>query len=151
MIVNIMTTAIAMEVLLIEDNHDDAQLISIALKDSTILINLNVVEDGIEAMAFLLKQDKYALAPCPDLVLLDLDLPKKDGWSVLTEIKTNVNLRRIPVVILTTSPSKEDMIKAYDLAASSYIIKPVDFEQWMEIIQVIKNFWFVTVKLPPKP
>ncbi|MBH8553901.1 response regulator [Nostocaceae cyanobacterium CENA357] len=145
-----MTLLIPMEVLLIEDNHDHAQLISIALKDSTILINMNVVEDGVEAMAFLLKQDKYALAPRPDLVLLDLDLPKKDGWSVLTEIKTNVNLRRIPVVILATSPSEEDMIKAYDLAASSYIIKPVNFEQWMEIMQVIKNFWFLTVKLPPK-
>ncbi|MEA5507014.1 response regulator [Halotia wernerae UHCC 0503] len=138
------------KVLLIEDNHDDAQLISIALKDSKILINLNVVEDGIEAMAFLLKQEKYALAPRPDLVLLDLDLPQKDGWSVLTGIKTNVTLRRIPVVVLATSPSEEDMIKAYDLAASSYIIKPVEFEQWMEIMQLVKKFWFVTVKLPPK-
>nr|WP_193198104.1 response regulator [Nostoc sp. MG11] len=138
------------EVLLVEDNPGDAQLTRIALEDSKISIHLNVVEDGVEAMAFLRKQEKYATAAHPDIVLLDLNLPKKDGREVLAEIKTDVNLRRIPVVILTTSQAEEDILKAYNLAANCYITKPVDFDQFVKIVQSIENFWFAIVKLPPE-
>ncbi|NDJ24491.1 response regulator [Nostoc sp. B(2019)] len=138
------------EVLLVEDNPGDAQLTRIALEDSKISIHLNVVEDGVEAMAFLRKQEKYATAAHPDIVLLDLNLPKKDGREVLAEIKTDVNLRRIPVVVLTTSQAEEDILKAYNLAANCYITKPVDFDQFVKIVQSIENFWFAIVKLPPE-
>jgi CheY-like chemotaxis protein len=138
------------EVLLVEDNPGDAELTRIALQDSKISINLNVVEDGVEAMAFLRKQDKYAKKPHPDIVLLDLNLPRKDGREVLAEIKSDKNLKRIPVVVLTTSQSEEDILKAYNLAANCYITKPVDFDQFVKIVQSIENFWFAIVKLPPE-
>ncbi|WP_225225600.1 response regulator [Komarekiella delphini-convector] len=138
------------EVLLVEDNPGDAQLTRIALEDSKISIHLNVVEDGVEAMAFLRKQEKYATAAHPDIVLLDLNLPKKDGREVLAEIKTDINLKRIPVVVLTTSQAEEDILKAYNLAANCYITKPVDFDQFVKIVQSIENFWFAIVKLPPE-
>uniref|UniRef100_UPI000BBC71B2 response regulator n=1 Tax=Calothrix sp. NIES-2100 TaxID=1954172 RepID=UPI000BBC71B2 len=138
------------EVLLVEDNPGDAQLTRIALEDSKISVNLNVVEDGVEAMAFLRKQDKYAKVPHPDIVLLDLNLPKKDGREVLAEIKGDANLKRIPVVVLTTSQAEEDILKAYNLAANCYITKPVDFDQFVKIIRSIENFWFAIVKLPPE-
>ncbi|BAZ31569.1 response regulator receiver protein [Cylindrospermum sp. NIES-4074] len=137
------------EVLLVEDNPGDAQLIRIALEDSKVSINLNVVEDGVEAMAFLRKQEKYHQVPNPDIVLLDLNLPKKDGREVLAEIKADTVLRRIPVVVLTTSQAEEDILKAYSLAANCYITKPVDFDQFVKIVQSIENFWFAIVKLPP--
>ncbi|WP_442936800.1 response regulator [Nostoc sp.] len=138
------------EVLLVEDNPGDAQLTRIALEDSKISIHLNVVEDGVEAMAFLRKQDKYLKAAHPDIVLLDLNLPRKDGREVLAEIKGDENLRRIPVVILTTSQAEEDILKAYNLCANCYITKPVDFDQFVKIVQSIENFWFAIVKLPPE-
>ncbi|MBH8572820.1 response regulator [Nostocaceae cyanobacterium CENA369] len=138
------------EVLLVEDNPGDAQLTRLALEDSKISINLNVVEDGVEAMAFLRKQAKYTKVPHPDLVLLDLNLPKKDGREVLAEIKTDIALRRIPVVVLTTSQAEEDILKAYNLAANCYITKPVDFDQFVKIVQSIEHFWFAIVKLPPE-
>ncbi|MCC5606360.1 response regulator [Nostoc sp. CHAB 5834] len=138
------------EVLLVEDNPGDAQLTRIALEDSKISIHLNVVEDGVEAMAFLRKQDKYVEAAHPDIVLLDLNLPRKDGREVLAEIKGDENLRRIPVVILTTSQAEEDILKAYNLCANCYITKPVDFDQFVKIVQSIENFWFAIVKLPPE-
>ncbi|MCC5655944.1 response regulator [Nostoc sp. XA010] len=138
------------EVLLVEDNPGDAQLTRIALEDSKISIHLNVVEDGVEAMAFLRKQDKYVKAAHPDIVLLDLNLPRKDGREVLAEIKADENLRRIPVVILTTSQAEEDILKAYNLCANCYITKPVDFDQFVKIVQSIENFWFAIVKLPPE-
>jgi two-component system response regulator len=137
------------EVLLVEDNPGDAELIRIALEDSKVSINLNVVEDGVEAMAFLRKQEKYHQVPNPDIVLLDLNLPKKDGREVLAEIKADTVLRRIPVVVLTTSQAEEDILKAYSLAANCYITKPVDFDQFVKIVQSIENFWFAIVKLPP--
>ncbi|MCC5623476.1 response regulator [Nostoc sp. CHAB 5715] len=138
------------EVLLVEDNPGDAQLTRIALEDSKISIHLNVVEDGVEAMAFLRKQEKYVKAAHPDIVLLDLNLPRKDGREVLAEIKGDENLRRIPVVILTTSQAEEDILKAYNLCANCYITKPVDFDQFVKIVQSIENFWFAIVKLPPE-
>ncbi|MFN6569087.1 response regulator [Dendronalium sp. ChiSLP03b] len=138
------------EVLLVEDNPGDAQLTRIALEDSKISVNLNVVEDGVEAMAFLRKQEKYAKVPHPDIVLLDLNLPRKDGREVLAEIKTDVSLKRIPVVVLTTSQAEEDILKAYNLAANCYITKPVDFDQFVKIVQSIEHFWFAIVKLPPE-
>ncbi|MBD2248258.1 response regulator [Nostoc sp. FACHB-888] len=138
------------EVLLVEDNPGDAQLTRIALEESKISIHLNVVEDGVEAMAFLRKQDKYVKAAHPDIVLLDLNLPRKDGREVLAEIKGDENLKRIPVVILTTSQAEEDILKAYNLCANCYITKPVDFDQFVKIVQSIENFWFAIVKLPPE-
>jgi two-component system response regulator len=148
--VNITDAIMPIEVLLVEDNPGDAELTRIALEDSKISVNLNVVEDGVEAMAFLRKQDKYSNVPHPDIVLLDLNLPRKDGREVLAEIKTDDNLKRIPVVVLTTSQAEEDIIKAYNLSANCYITKPVDFDQFVRIVQSIENFWFAIVKLPPE-
>ncbi|WP_414541361.1 response regulator [Nostoc sp. CCY0012] len=146
-----MTAAIMpIEVLLVEDNPGDAQLTRIALEDSKISINLNVVEDGVEAMAFLRKEDKYIKVPHPDIVLLDLNLPRKDGREVLAEIKADQHLKRIPVVVLTTSQSEEDILKAYNLSANCFITKPVDFDQFVKIVKSIENFWFAIVKLPPE-
>jgi two-component system response regulator len=136
------------EVLLVEDNPGDVQLTRLALEDSKIAVNLSVVEDGVEAMEFLQKQGKYANIRNPDIILLDLNLPKKDGREVLAEIKTHQALRRIPVVVLTTSQAEEDILKAYNLAANCYITKPVDFDQFVKIVQSIENFWFTIVKLP---
>ncbi|MBD2165811.1 response regulator [Calothrix membranacea FACHB-236] len=147
---NNLSAVMPIEVLLVEDNPGDALLTRIALEDSKISVNLSVVEDGVEAMAFLRKQDKYADVPHPDIVLLDLNLPKKDGREVLAEIKGDAHLRRIPVVVLTTSQAEEDIVKAYNLAANCYITKPVDFDQFVRIVRSIENFWFAVVKLPPE-
>ncbi|WP_373529325.1 response regulator [Nostoc sp.] len=138
------------EVLLVEDNPGDAQLTRIALEDSKISVHLNVVEDGVEAIEFLRKQEKYAQAAHPDIILLDLNLPRKDGREVLAEIKGDENLKRIPVVILTTSQAEEDILEAYNLSANCYITKPVDFDQFVKIVKSIENFWFAIVKLPPE-
>ncbi|CDN10878.1 MAG: response regulator [Richelia sp.] len=140
----------SLEVLLIEDNPGDVELTQIALEDSKISVHLSVVEDGVEAMAFLHKEAKYAIIPTPDIILLDLNLPKKDGREVLAEIKADRLLRRIPVVVLTTSQAEEDVLKAYNLSANCYITKPVDFDQFVKIVQSIENFWFTIVKLPPE-
>lgn len=147
---NISTAIMPIEVLLVEDNPGDALLTRIALEDSKVSIHLNVVEDGVEAMAFLRKQEKYKAAAHPDLVLLDLNLPKKDGREVLAEIKADQFLKRIPVVVLTTSQAEEDVVKAYNLSANCYITKPVDFDQFVRIVRSIENFWFAIVKLPPE-
>ncbi|MBW4608726.1 MAG: response regulator [Hassallia sp. WJT32-NPBG1] len=136
------------EVLLVEDNPGDAELTKIALEESKISVHLNVVEDGVEAMAFLRKQGRYITMPHPDIILLDFNLPKKDGREVLAEIKADETLKRIPVVVLTTSQAEEDILKAYNLCANCYISKPVDFDQFVKIIQSIENFWFNIVKLP---
>ncbi|BAZ37764.1 two-component response regulator [Calothrix sp. NIES-4101] len=146
------TTFIPMpiEVLLVEDNPGDVQLTQIALEDSKISVNLSIVEDGVEALAFLRKQNQYASVSHPDIILLDLNLPKKDGREVLAEIKADEALRRIPVVVLTTSQNEEDVLRAYNLAANCYITKPVDFDQFVKIVQSIERFWFTIVKLPPE-
>ncbi|WP_442938007.1 response regulator [Nostoc sp.] len=148
--VGTITAIMPIEVLLVEDNPGDAQLTRIALEDSKFSIHLNVVEDGVEAMAFLRKQEKYAKVAQPHIVLLDLNLPRKDGREVLAEIKGDEKLKRIPVVILTTSQSEEDILKAYNLYANCYITKPVDFDQFVKVVQSIENFWFAIVKLPPE-
>ena len=138
------------EILLVEDNAGDARLAREALKDSKILNNVYVAEDGVEAMAFLNRQGQYAKSPRPDLVLLDLNLPKKDGRQVLSEIKSDAALRRIPVVILTTSKAEEDIVKSYDLHANCHITKPIDLEQFMKVVKSIEDFWLTVVRLPAK-
>jgi CheY-like chemotaxis protein len=146
--VHIQNVTKPIEVLLVEDNPGDAQLTRIALSDGKMCINLSLTEDGVEALEFLRKQGKYAEAPHPDLILLDLNLPRKDGREVLADIKADPRLRRIPVVILTTSQSDEDILQAYELAANCFITKPVDFDQFVKIVQTIEDFWFTVVKLP---
>jgi CheY-like chemotaxis protein len=138
------------QVLLVEDNPGDAHLTRIALQDGKMQIQLSIVEDGVEAMAFLRRQGQYAYAPHPDLILLDLNLPKKDGREVLAEIKADESIRRIPIVVLTTSQAEEDILQAYDLRANCYITKPVGFDQFVRIVQSIEDFWFTIVKLPPE-
>ena len=141
---------IPIEILLIEDNAGDARLAQEALKDSKILNNVNTVEDGVEAMAFLHRQGKYGESPRPDLVLLDLNLPKKDGREVLAEMKSEDFLKRIPVVVLTTSKAEADILKSYDLHANCYITKPIDLVQFMAVVKSIEDFWLTVVRLPPK-
>jgi chemotaxis family two-component system response regulator Rcp1 len=136
------------EILLVEDNPADVRLTIEALKDSKMKNNLSVVNDGVEAIDFLKKQGKYADAPKPDLILLDLNLPKKDGREVLKEIKEDDNLKRIPVVILTISKADEDIIKTYNLHANCYITKPVDLLQFVRVVKSIEDFWFTIVVLP---
>ena len=138
------------EILLIEDNPADIRLTVEALKDSKVANRVNYVFSGEDAMAYLRKQGKYADAVRPDIVLLDLNLPKKKGGEVLSEIKTDAELKRIPVVILTSSKAEEDIIKTYDLHANCYISKPVDINQFIRIVHVIEDFWFTIVKLPMK-
>lgn len=138
----------AAEILLVEDNPGDVRLTREALKEGKILNNVSVVEDGVEALAFLRREGKYCNAVRPDLILLDLNLPKKDGREVLAEIKVDPGLKNIPVVILTTSAAEQDILKTYDLHANCYITKPVDLEQFIKIVQLIEDFWFTIAKLP---
>jgi len=137
------------EILLVEDNPGDVRLTRESLKDSKLLNHISVVGDGEEAMAFLRREGKYVEATRPDLILLDLNLPKKDGREVLAEIKTDEQLRRIPVVILTTSSAEQDILKTYDLHANCYITKPVNLDQFSAVVRGIEEFWFTIVKLPP--
>lgn len=137
------------EVLLVEDNPGDVRLTREALKGAKILNNLSVVGDGVEALAFLRCQGVYHSAPRPDLILLDLNLPRKSGGEVLTEIKTDTNLRRIPVVVLTTSLDEKDITRSYDQYANCYIAKPVDLEQFLAVVKAIQGFWLAIVQLPP--
>jgi two-component system, chemotaxis family, response regulator Rcp1 len=136
------------EILLVEDNPGDVRLTIEALKDSKVHNHLSVVTDGEEAMAFLLGREPHVGRPHPDLVLLDLNLPRKDGREVLADIKADASLRRIPVVILTASGAEEDILRAYDLNANCYITKPVDLDQFFKVVQTIEEFWFTIVKLP---
>jgi CheY-like chemotaxis protein len=138
------------EVLLVEDNPGDVHLTRIALADRDINVNLSVVADGVEAMNFLHCQGEYHQAVHPDLILLDWNLPRKDGREVLIEIRSDERLQRIPVVVLTTSQAEEDILKAYNLHANCYITKPVDFNQFVQIVQSIEDFWFSIVQLPPQ-
>ncbi len=137
------------EILLVEDNPGDVRLIIESFKEGKLCNNLRVVEDGEEAMAFLHKEVGYSMVPRPDLILLDLNMPKKDGHEVLAEIKEDPDLRSIPVVVLTTSDAEKDIFKTYDLHANCYITKPVDLEQFIKIVKFIKDFWLSIVKLPP--
>jgi chemotaxis family two-component system response regulator Rcp1 len=135
------------EILLVEDSPTDVLLAKEALEYSKIANNLHTVPDGVEALAFLRREGKYQDAPRPGLILLDLNLPKKDGREVLAEIKSDEKLKRIPVVVLTTSKSEADVLKAYGLHANCYIVKPVDFEKFAEVVRSIENFWFSVVTL----
>lgn len=137
------------EILLVEDNPGDVRLTMEALKENKVYNNLHVVNDGVEAIAFLRREGAHADKPRPDLVLLDLNLPKMNGRDVLSEIKTDTQLRRIPVVVLTTSQDEEDISGAYDLHANCYVTKPVDLEKFIEVVRSIEDFWVTIVKLPP--
>jgi chemotaxis family two-component system response regulator Rcp1 len=136
------------EILLVEDNIADIRLTREVLKDSKVRNNLHSVMDGVEALGFLNQDGKYENVPRPDLILLDLNLPKKDGREVLEEIKNDSNLKRIPVVILTTSKAEQDILKSYNLHANCYITKPVDLDQFIIVVKSIEEFWFTIVKLP---
>jgi two-component system response regulator len=136
------------EILLVEDNPGDSRLAKEALKESKLKNNLYVAEDGVEAMNFLYKTGKYSKVPRPDLIILDLNLPKKDGREVLAEIKNDDNLKRIPVVILTISKAEEDILKTYNLHANCYVTKPLDLDQFMKVVRSIEDFWLTIVKLP---
>jgi two-component system, chemotaxis family, response regulator Rcp1 len=138
------------DILLVEDNPGDVRLTKEALKDAKVLNEVYVARDGVEAMKFLHRQNSFANVPLPDLILLDLNLPKKDGREVLAEIKQDLLLRHIPVVVLTTSKAEEDIVKTYNLHANAYITKPVDLNRFVEIIHALEEFWFTVVKLPPK-
>ncbi len=137
------------EILLVEDNPGDVRLTTEAFKEAKVRNNINVVMDGVEAMAYLRREGEYAEAIRPDIILLDLNLPKKDGREVLAEIKVDEDLKRIPVVILTTSKAEEDVIRTYNLHANCYITKPVDLDQFMTVVKTIEDFWLSIVKLPP--
>ena len=137
------------EILLVEDNPDDSDLTLEALKEGKVRNHLSVVEDGVDALSFLRRQGAYANAPHPALVLLDLNLPKKSGLEVLAEMKADPALRRIPVVVLTTSDAERDIVASYDLNASCYITKPVDLGRFLAVIRLIDDFWLDMVQLPP--
>lgn len=136
------------EILLVEDNPGDVRLTVEALRDSKVHNNLHVAKDGVEAMAFLNREGQYATAVRPDLILLDLNLPRKDGRQVLAEVKADPVLRTIPVVVLTTSTAEQDILRSYELQANCYISKPVDLEQFITIVRSIEDFWLTIVRLP---
>ncbi len=136
------------DVLLVEDNPGDVRLTEEVFRESGLCKNLHVVGDGIEAISYLRKEKGFADAPKPDLILLDLNLPKKDGREVLAEIKADKILKTIPVVILTTSQSEQDISRSYELYANCYIAKPIDLENFAEVVNAIENFWLKVVKLP---
>ena len=136
------------EILLVEDNPGDVRLTREALKEAKVINHLTVLKDGVEALAFLRREGQYATAARPHLILLDLNLPKKDGREVLTEIKADDKLKRIPVVVLTTSQDEQDVLKSYHLHANCYITKPVDLEQFMTVVKSIEDFWLGIVVLP---
>ena len=136
------------EILLVEDNPGDVRLTEEALNESKLLLNVHVVGDGVEALAFIKREGNFSDAPHPDLILLDLNLPRMDGHEFLSKIKDDPDFRRIPVVILTVSKSEEDIFKTYDLHANCYITKPVNMEQFGKIVKSVEDFWFTIVKLP---
>jgi len=139
------------EILLVEDSPSDTELTLEALKDFKVRNHVSVVEDGVQALDFLRRRGAHAQAPRPDLIMLDLNLPRKDGREVLAEIKADENLRTIPTVVLTTSRAEQDILRAYQLSANCYITKPVDFNQFLEVIKSIETFWLYVVALPPAP
>ncbi len=138
------------EILLVEDSPSDAELTKEALHEGRVINNLQVVTDGEQALAYLHRQGKYSAMPRPDLILLDLNLPRKDGREVLAEIKSDESFKRIPVVVLTTSKEESDVMTAYGLNANCYITKPVDLEQFIDVVRSVDNFWLNIVTLPSK-
>lgn len=146
---NVQNATKSVVILLVEDEPGDAYLTTEALKSAKIINEVHLVEDGVQAMAFLQREAPYADAPRPDLILLDLNLPRKDGRQVLAEIKQNPSLNAIPVVVLTTSSADEDVLQSYNLRANCYVTKPVDLEQFMAVVKATQDFWLSVVKLPP--
>ncbi len=138
------------EILLVEDNPGDVRLTQEAIREAKIRNKLNVVNDGEQAVAYVRRQGDYSDQPRPDLILLDLNLPKKDGREVLQELKSDRDLHRIPVVVLTSSAAEQDILSTYDLYANAYVTKPVDLEQFMHVVASIQDFWLNIVKLPPE-
>jgi chemotaxis family two-component system response regulator Rcp1 len=140
----------SVDILLVEDNPGDVRLIQEALQDGKLLNRIATMSDGQKALAYLRKQGSYAQAPRPDLILLDLNIPRKDGREVLAEIKADPLLRSIPVVIVTSSQAEEDILRSYDTHANCYVTKPVDLEKFVAVVRAIEEFWVTIVKLPPK-
>ena len=140
----------AIEILMVEYSPIDVLMAREALQQAKVLNNLSVTENGVEALAFLRRENQYAGAPRPDLILLDLNMPLMDGREVLQELKADPELKCIPVVVLTTSKAEEDIVKSYGLHANCYITKPVDFERFVSVVQTIQDFWFTVVTLPPR-
>jgi len=138
------------EILLVDDSHTDALLAKKALSSGKTINHVHHVSDGLQAMLFIRKQDKYDNAPRPDIILLDISLPAKDGNELLAELKKDEDLRRIPIIVFTGSEAEKDILKAYDLNANCYIVKPVDFERFSVVMQDIQQFWFSTVTLPSR-
>jgi two-component system, chemotaxis family, response regulator Rcp1 len=139
-----------MEILMVEDSPSDAFIAEEALKRSGGFSNIHIVHDGVEAMAFLRQQGQYFDSPRPDLILLDLNMPRKDGREVLAEVKGDDKFRCIPIIVFTSSTAEQDISKAYELHANCYITKPTDFSKFKELIKTIENFWFTNVTLPPR-
>jgi len=142
------STVRPIEILLVEDNEGDARLARESLKESKVMNSVHHVSDGVEAMNFLYRRDRYKDVPRPDLILLDLNLPRKDGREVLAEIKNDEDLKRIPVVVLTISSDEQDIIKTYNLHVNCFITKPIDLEQFLIVVHSIEDFWLTIVKLP---
>jgi len=138
------------DILIVEDNAGDARLIKEVLNDNKIYNSLYIARDGVEALDFLFRRGKHTDSPRPDLIILDLNLPKKDGREVLAEIKSDSVLRHIPIVIMTISQAEEDILKSYNLHANCFITKPIDLNQFIRVVKSIEDFWFSIVKLPPK-
>ena len=139
-----------LDILLVDDDPADVELTEEALEESKLVVKLHNVGDGIEAMAFLKKEGAYSNAPKPDLILLDLNMPRKDGRQVLAEMKEDPELKAIPVVVLTTSQADEDILRSYNLGANCYVTKPVGLEQFIRVVESIEEFWFTVVKLPTR-
>jgi len=136
------------EILLVEDNPGDVRLTREAFRDARVSNRLHTVSDGVEALSFLAREGEYRDAPLPDLILLDLNLPRKDGREVLAKVKADERLRSIPVVVMTTSKADEDVVRAYGLHANCYIVKPLDFDRFVDVIRTIESFWLCIVRLP---
>jgi two-component system, chemotaxis family, response regulator Rcp1 len=135
-------------ILLVEDNDDDVELTNLAFRKSLIPNRLHVVKDGIEGLAYLQREGEYAKAPRPDLILLDLNMPRMDGRELLSWVKSNAQLKKIPVIVLTTSESEADVARAYDLHANAYMVKPVDFTRFADVTRCLTDYWFALVRLP---
>jgi chemotaxis family two-component system response regulator Rcp1 len=146
-----MADAHPIEILLVEDNPGDVRLTREALNEAKMNNRLHVAGDGVQALRFLRREEEHAEAPRPDLILLDLNLPKKSGREVLEEVKADPDLRRIPVVVLTTSEAERDILRSYELHANAYVKKPVDFSSFIDVVRAIESFWFSVVLLPPTP
>lgn len=144
------TVSSPIEILLVEDNPGDVRLTQEVLKEGKVHNKLSIVENGVQAISFLKKENEYKDSPTPDLILLDLNLPKKDGREVLLDIKKDPELKKIPVVVLTTSQAEEDILKVYDLNANCYVSKPVDLGQFIDVVKSIEDFWLSIVKLPTR-